>query len=506
MIKAVAYGRYSSDRQREESIEAQLRSIHDYAKSNSITIVKEYIDRATTGTSDEREAFRNMIRDSERKLFEVVLVHKVDRFARNRYDSAIYKRKLRENGVKVIYVSQLISEGPEGAMMEAMLEGMAEYYSRNLAQEVMKGLKENAYGCKFCGGRPPLGYDVDSTTKKYIINQSESDVVKDIYSMYIQGKGYSEIINTLNDKGSRTKTGNSFGKNSIYEILRNEKYTGTYIFNRAPKKVNGKFNRHSKNQESDIIRAEGGMPEIIPKEIWENVQLIMDSKKRLGKRSDEVYVLSGLLRCGLCGSPMTADTRKMKGRNTTYYYYRCYKNNSKTKCTMPSWAKSDIEEAVIDELSRMVIGKKLDEMVNEIYEHYSKNETTVDSDIKKYQHELTGINKKIGNIIDAIAGSGSVFTSLKDRLEALETQKKECELRIFELVNSEKFATPTKSEIRKHILSNASLNSLGKAELKQYLNQKIREIRVFPDYLSILYCEDINGCGRPYTTLLTIAV
>lgn len=507
MIKAVAYCRYSPGRnQREESIEAQLRAIREYAKANDMVIVKEYIDRAETGTDDDRENFKRMIRDSERRLFEVILTHKVDRFARNRYDSAIYKRRLRENGVKVIYVAQPISEGPEGALMESVLEGMAEYYSKNLAQEVMKGLKENAYDCKFCGGIPPLGYDVDPVSKKYVINQTEAKIVTYIYTMYLQGKGYMEIISGLNATGARTKTGKKFGKNSIYEILRNEKYTGTYIFNRAPKKVNGKYNRHIKNNEKDIIKIPGGMPEIIPREVWESVQKIMDSKKHQGKKSEEVYLLSGLLRCGICGSPMAADTRKMKDRGTAYYYYRCYKSNGKVKCTMSAWAREDLESMVICEFEKMFISQKLDEMVEEIFNYYEENNAVTNADLNKYRHELAGINKKIGNIVEAIANGGSAFTSLKEKLEVLELQKKECESTIFRLENLERFKLPTKEEIRDQIINNGNLHAMDKTELKQAISKRIREIRVFPDHLKILYCEDINGCGRPYTTIFTITV
>jgi site-specific DNA recombinase len=508
LIKAVAYCRFSPGRnQREESIEAQLRAIHEYAKSHDMLIVKEYIDRAETGTDDDREDFKRMIRDSERRLFEVILTHKVDRFARNRYDSAIYKRRLRENGIKVIYVAQPISEGPEGALMESVLEGMAEYYSKNLAQEVMKGLKENAYNCKFCGGIPPLGYNIEPTTKQYVINQSESVIVKDIYDMYLQGKGYMKIVEELNSKGYRTKTGNKFGKNSIYEILRNEKYTGTYIFNRAPKKVNGKYNRRIKNDEKNIIKILGGIPEIIPRETWENVQAIMDSKKRPGNKPKEIYLLSGLLHSGGCGSAMTSDTRRIKDRSKTYFYYRCYKNNGKNKCSLQAWQRDDLENLVIEKFEKELFsGDNLDVIVERIAEYYQEHEISLNGDLEKIKTDLVGINKKIGNIVEAISNGGASFQSLKEKLASLELQKNKYQAQIDELENAKKYTIPSKNRIKDYLRRCGNIRKLDREEIKAFLNERIREIHVFPDRIDIDICVKLIGCGRAYTTTFTIAV
>ena len=507
MIKAVAYCRYSSDRQREESIEAQLRCIHEYAKSNDMVISREYIDRAISGTFDEREAFRTMIRDSDRNLFDVVLTHKVDRFARNRYDSAIYKRKLRENGVKVIYVAQPISDGPEGAMMEAMLEGMAEYYSKNLAQEVMKGLKENAYECKFCGGIPPLGYDIDASTKKYIINRTEAAIVTLIFTLYLQGHGYGDIIKELNNKGCVTKIGHKFGKNSIYEILRNEKYTGTYMFNKAAKKINGKFNRHIEKNKTDIIRIEGGMPEIIPCEIWRSVQDIMDSRIRPGRKSSEVYLLSGLLYCGVCGSAMTADTRNMKGRDKVYCYYRCYRNNGKNTCSLQVWSRDDLENVVVNTLKdKLFSGESLNNITEKIYEFYTKSGNGLDGEIRKLRSDLNGINKKLGNLVEAIANGGSEFNTIRAAMSSLETQKEQYVIKIEELDNEKKYTIPTKQQIKDYLQNCANLNSMDRTDLKEFIKERVPRITVYPDHVAFDAVVNMIGCGRPYTTSFTISV
>ena len=159
-MKAVIYARFSSDRQREESIEGQLRECREYAKKNGITIVHEYIDRALSASKDteKRLDFLRMIRDSGKGQFEAVLVWKLDRFARDRYDSAHYKHILKKNGVRVISATEPISDGPEGIILESMLEGMAEYYSAELSVKIHRGQKENALKCRNNGGVIPLGY------------------------------------------------------------------------------------------------------------------------------------------------------------------------------------------------------------------------------------------------------------------------------------------------------------------------------------------------------------
>ena len=157
-LKRVAlYARFSSDNQRAESIDAQIRAMKKYCQENHYLIVETYVDEAKSATSDKRPAFQQMIKDSDKKLFDVLLVHKLDRFSRNRYDSAMYKNRLKRNGVTVFSVLEKLNDSPESVIMESLLEGMSEYYSKNLSREVMQGLNENALKCKHTGGKPPLG-------------------------------------------------------------------------------------------------------------------------------------------------------------------------------------------------------------------------------------------------------------------------------------------------------------------------------------------------------------
>ena len=182
--RAVIYARYSSHNQREESIEAQVRECKKFAVSQGLHIVEVYSDSAKSGTNTDREAFQRMIKDSAEHKFKYLILHKLDRFARAKYESAIYKHKLKENGVTVLSVTEKLDDSPESIILESVIEGMAQYYSANLAREVMKGMRESAYDCKHLGGIPPLGYDVDPETHKYVINESEAKIIKIIFEKY----------------------------------------------------------------------------------------------------------------------------------------------------------------------------------------------------------------------------------------------------------------------------------------------------------------------------------
>lgn len=218
-MNAVIYARYSSDNQREESIEGQLRECKEYADQNGITVVRTYIDRALSAKTDSRPQFQQMIHDSATHTFEAVLVWKLDRFSRNRYDSAHYKRILKNNRVHVVSVTEPISNTPEGIMLESLLEGMAEYYSAELAEKVSRGHKENALKAKFNGGPVPLGYRIDSE-HHYQIDPTTAPVVQEAFHRYAAGESIRSIIESLNARSIRNSRGNPFTKNSFQTLLK----------------------------------------------------------------------------------------------------------------------------------------------------------------------------------------------------------------------------------------------------------------------------------------------
>ena len=203
-MKAVIYARYSSDNQREVSIEGQLRECMEYAAQNDITVIANYIDRAMTATSDNRPDFQRMIKDSYKRCFDMVIVWKLDRFSRDRYDSAHYKHILKKNGVKVVSAKENIGDGPEGIILESMLEGMAEYYSAELSVKVKRGLKENALKAKVNGGQIPFGYYIDEN-QKLAVDQTLAPIVLEAFTMYADGYLIKDIVKRFDEKGIVTR-------------------------------------------------------------------------------------------------------------------------------------------------------------------------------------------------------------------------------------------------------------------------------------------------------------
>ena len=250
-MTGVIYARYSSDNQREESIEGQLRECKEFAEKNDITILGTYIDRALSAKTDNRPDFQRMIKDSEKNMFDVVLVWKLDRFARNRYDSAHYKSILKRNGVKVISATEIISQGAEGILLESLLEGYAEYYSAELSEKVIRGMKENALKCKYNGGTLPIGYVIDEN-KNFRIDSLVAPVVLDAFKRYDEGYTMKEIVDYLKLKGVRTKKNGEISINSLTRMLHNRKYIGEYKYR-------------------DVVVPDG-IPAIVSKDLFDRVQ------------------------------------------------------------------------------------------------------------------------------------------------------------------------------------------------------------------------------------------
>jgi len=221
-MTGVIYARYSSDNQREESIEGQLRECRAFAEKKDIQIVGTYIDRAFSAKTDNRPDFQRMVKESAGRAFDVVIVWKLDRFARNRYDSAHYKSLLRKNGVKVLSATETISEGAEGILLESLLEGMAEYYSVELAEKTLRGMTENALACKSNGGLLPLGYEPDENLC-YKIDPVMAPVVVEAFTLYAEGTNMKEIARILNARGFRTKRGTPISVNTLTSMLHNRK-------------------------------------------------------------------------------------------------------------------------------------------------------------------------------------------------------------------------------------------------------------------------------------------
>ena len=426
--RVALYARFSSDNQRTESIDAQIRAMEAYCKQHNYVIVETYVDEAKSATTDHRPAFQQMVADSASKSFDILLVHKLDRFARNRYDSAVYKRELKKNGVVVHSVLENLDSSPESVILESVLEGMSEYYSQNLAREVMKGMRETALQAKHTGGKPPLGYDVDPITQKLVLNPHEAEIVRLIYDMYSRGEGYSAILDALHYAGYKTKNGNEFRKNSLYSILTNGKYQGVYIFNRsAAKDGQGKRNTHQDKATEDIIYIEGGCPQIVDKDTFAKVQARIRENKHKGARNNAktTYLLTGKVWCKECGRAMTGNTRFSGRSKGAYSTYRC--TTRRHSCSNKEISRSYLEHYVIflleDKLLNPASLRRADNQIEEMADRQVNAVLEGDTEAKARLQELTAA---IENIADAI-GAGLLSDALVERLTALEEEKAQLE-------------------------------------------------------------------------------
>lgn len=409
------YLRFSSERQKEQSIEGQLRDCVAYCKRKGYRIVAIYVDRATTARKnvEKRVKFQQMIADSAHRLWDLIIVWKLDRFARNREDSAIFKMRLRKNGVKVESATEAISNNPEGIILESVLEGIAEYYSAELSQKITRGLRESALKGQYVGGHVPLGYRLEN--HRLVINPATAHIVQEAFQLYANGESMADICRLFNGKGYRTAKGAQFNRSSFKSIFKNERYVGIYTHK--------------------DIRVEDAIPPIIDKDLFETVQ------RRLAKTADAPargkakveYLLSGKLFCGHCGSPM--DGESGTGRSgAVYNYYTCYSRKRKRGCDKKPLRKEYIEEIVVKDALRLLTDDVIEELADMAMAQ-SERDLKENTRIPELTAQKQEVERGIANIAKAIE-KGITSDTLLNRLVELEKNKKDIER---QLVEEEKY-------------------------------------------------------------------
>ncbi|MDI6872569.1 MAG: recombinase family protein, partial [Bacillota bacterium] len=496
--RAVAYARYSSDNQREESVVAQLRAIREYAARQGVEVVHEYVDEARTATTDDRPEFLRMVEDvaGGRVEVDLIYVHKLDRFARNRYDSAFYKHKLAQRGVRVVSVTEPLDDSPESGILEAMLEAMAEYYSRNLAREVMKGMRETAYKCQHAGGRAPLGYDVDPETRKYTINEEEAQAVRLIFARVLAGWGYGEILAELNSRGYRTKADKPFGKNSIHDILRNEKYAGVYVFNRASSKVAGKRNNHAQKPEDQVIRIPGGVPAIVSLEEWRKVQEMLGERERPRPRNrgESPYILTGKVICGECGSAFTGNS-KIGGRGKNRYrLYSCAMRKRTKGCDNPDVRKDVLEAIVLREIEQVFFAEeRIDVLIEKLEARARQQEEELAEEQKQVAAALGALAQRMDNLFRLVEGGRLDSPTAVPRLNELGKEKRELEERLRE-IDARSNLRLTKDAIRTYIeASRKAIQSASDAStLRHLVEAYVEKVVVYKDRTEVVLQVDLG--------------
>ena len=453
MKTAVIYCRYSSDSQTEQSIDGQLRVCNEHAKSNDIIVLDTYIDRAMTGTNDNRPDFQRMIKDSAKRAFDIILVYKFDRFSRNKYETAIHKKTLKDNGVKVVSATEYIPDSPEAIILESMLEGYAEYYSAELSQKVKRGMRETRSKGNFTGGFIIYGYKVEN--HKVVIDTEKAETVKFIFKQYAMGVYVKDIIKALTAKGILNR-GKPFARNTVYNILKNEKYSGIY--------------RHNDEVFTNIY------PQIVPQDIFDTVRSKIDGN-HYGKRSTEVvYLLRNKMVCGYCGSPVSAECGTAKNGEKKRYY-KCLGRKNGNGCTKSQARKDVLEQYVLDNVIQQ-LQNNIDYIVNtllEMQDEYIKANSALTRLVKEQRQTENAIQ----NIMSAIECGGTSNTAMK-RLRELETLAEELEKQI-RIEKAQSAYKLSKQEI-------TDFYKLGLEQSPQMLiNLLIKQIQLFDDKMVIIY-------------------
>jgi len=406
-MKAVIYARYSSDSQREESIEGQLRECTAFAEKNGITVLRHYIDRAFSARTDNRPEFQNMIKDSGKKLFDMIIVWKLDRFARNRYDSARYKAVLKKNGVKVVSATEIISEGAEGIILESVLEGYAEYYSADLSEKVVRGMTENALKCKYNGGTTPIGYVIDAD-QCFQIDPLTAPFVLEAYKRYDEGATMTQIRDWLNAQGMKNSRGQAITYNNIQRLLNNRRYIGEYSYR--------------------SIVVPDGIPMIVPKELFDRVQekLAKNKKAPARHKAEDDYLLTTKLFCGHCGAYLCGESGTSR-TGVVHHYYKCVSVKKKrTKCHKKPVRKNWIEDIVVRETMKMLMD---DAAIKAIVSKLMELQDKENVNLPLYERQLHETETAINNLLNAIQ-QGILTKSTKARLEELEAIRDDLENRI----------------------------------------------------------------------------
>ena len=459
MKTGIIYARYSSDRQTEQSIEGQLRICNDYAERNGITVIGTYIDRAMTGTNDNRADFQRMMKDSDKRLWDYVIVYKLDRFSRNKYEMAIHRKRLKDNGIKIISAMENIPDSPEGILLESLLEGMNQYYSEELSQKTRRGLKETLLKGKLPGGRVAYGWD-KTPDRKAVINEAEANIVREIFNMYLNGMTMQKIADTLNERGIINQD-RPFLQSTIYTMLHNEKYVG-------------------------IMRVrdemfEGVYPPIITKEIFEKTQALLLENSTGKHVPDVTYLLRGMVLCGYCGKRYNSA-----GGADRYGYIRRYYTCPHKGCTgHRGFRKSDLEDIVLFAIRKVFRNEDEIEKIATATLKMYKDRAEANATITILEKELEKVNKSISGLLKAVE-MGIITESTKERLEELEKQRRELRENI--AIEKANVAIPiTKEQIK------ANIHKAIQENPKRMIDMLIEKVVVYREYIEITFKYVPNG-------------
>ena len=404
--RAVIYARFSCDNQREESIDGQLRECSAFARSKGLLVVGNYIDRAVSAKTDERPQFQKMISDSKGKTFDFVIVWKVDRFSRSRYDALKYKSVLKKHGVRVLSATEAISDGPEGILLESVLDGLAEYYSADLAEKVKRGMTDNVINGKV-NGPVPLGYK--NVNARFAIDEHDAGIVREIFKLYTTtNTTCNQIAKSFADRGIKSSSGRPIGNSKVVRVVQNRKYLGEY-------EMCGMMNKNA-------------IPAIIDEKTFELAQTrISNNRTKPGRHTARLnYLLSPKVFCGECGKMMVADGVN-KPNGMIYRYYKCVNNRRRQACELKGIGKDLLERIILNAIMDVFHDPSaVREMAFKLFESQNRESPY----LLMLEERRKETKSKLDNIMKVLEDGGGEFMRFKQRYVELEGELKEIEIKI----------------------------------------------------------------------------
>ena len=397
----VIYARYSSHAQKDASIEQQIRECMDYAKTQGIHIMATYSDRAVTGKTDRRADFQRMMRDAEKGKFRYVIAWKSNRMGRNMLQAMMNEAKLNELGVRVLYTEEDFDDTAAGRFALRSMMNVNQFYSENMAEDIKRGLYDNASKCKVANGGLPLGYK-KGDDMRYVLDPPNDEIVREIFGRVACGEPFVDIAADLNARGVTTSRGKPWGRNSFHALLTNERYTGVYIYG--------------------DIRIEGGVPQIVDKGLFLRVQEVLKTKKNpQGRhRSNGDYLLTGKLFCGHCKSPMVGVSGTGKS-GKLHHYYVCQKKRMEKACNKETVRRDKVEQIVAESIREYILRDDVMEWIADSAMSFAK-EYREQTCVGMLEAQLAENKRATKNLLTAIE-QGIITPTTKERLLELEREQ-----------------------------------------------------------------------------------
>ena len=412
---AAIYARYSSHAQRDCSIEQQMQECTAKAVELGLTVVHEYSDRAVSGKTDNRPSFQKMLKDADKGKFQYLIAWKSNRLGRNMLNAMVNEERLLEAGVKCIYVEEDFDDSAAGRFALRSMMNVNQFYSENMAEDIQRGLRDSANECK-CLGAMPYGYQ-KGDDGRYEIYEPEAEIVREVYNRVANGEMFVSIAEDLNSRGIYKRKGKQktkWGKSSFQNLIHNEKYKGIYKWN-------------------DIVIS-GGMPRIIDDELFEKVQRVTTTKKNpysnaRRRTNNGLYLLTGKVFCGKCGSRMVGISGLGKGGDQ-YFYYACQKKRLQHTCDKENIRRETLEAEVARAIRVHILNDEVIDWIADQAAEFSKK-AVANTDLSLLYAQLSDTERSISNIMKAIE-AGIITESTKNRLVQLEDDQKRIKAQITE--------------------------------------------------------------------------